>query len=130
MLGYFSKIFSDLFHSFLLCKYQIKYSKCLFVLYYYRLNLTSQSPGRESRASMSASGSGRVTPGRRATPLRAARKRTLLDESEERSLQDFSVTSSAKGDLEVAEACPEGAFVKIRNKGKKVRQTDSLTFKN
>ncbi|CAF4795428.1 unnamed protein product [Pieris macdunnoughi] len=88
-----------------------------------RLNLTSQSPGRESRASMSASasvsGSGRITPGRRATPLRAARKRTLLDESEERSLQDFSVTSSAKGDLEVAEACPEGSFVKIRNKGKK-----------
>lgn len=68
---------------------------------------------------MSAASS-RVTPGRRATPLRAARKRTLLDESEERSLQDFSVTSSAKGDLEVAEACPDGSFVKIRNKGKKV----------
>nr|XP_032527350.1 lamin Dm0-like [Danaus plexippus plexippus] len=99
--------------------HEIATYRCLYVLYYYRLNLTSQSPGRESRASMSASGSGRVTPGRRATPLRAARKRTLLDESEERSLQDFSVTSSAKGDLEVAEACPEGAFVKIRNKGKK-----------
>ncbi|XP_069358745.1 lamin-C-like [Maniola hyperantus] len=87
-----------------------------------RLNLTTQSPGRESRASMSASASasgGRITPGRRATPLRAARKRTLLDESEERSLQDFSVTSSAKGDLEVAESCPDGSFVKIRNKGKK-----------
>lgn len=88
-----------------------------------RLNLTTQSPGRESRASasgvsMSASGS-RGTPSRRATPLRAARKRTLLDESEERSLNDFSVTSSAKGDLEVAEACPDGTFVKIRNKGKK-----------
>ncbi|KAL0850986.1 hypothetical protein ABMA28_006879 [Loxostege sticticalis] len=83
-----------------------------------RLNLTTQSPGRESRASASVSGS-RSTPGRRATPLRAARKRTLLDESEERSLHDFSVTSSAKGDLEVAEACPDGTFVKIRNKGKK-----------
>ncbi|XP_053614866.1 lamin-C-like [Plodia interpunctella] len=83
-----------------------------------RLNLTSQSPGRESRASASGHSSGRLTPGRRSTPLRA-RKRTLLDESEERSLQDFSVTASAKGDLEVAEACPEGAFVKIRNKGKK-----------
>ncbi|KAI8438728.1 hypothetical protein MSG28_011141 [Choristoneura fumiferana] len=70
------------------------------------LNLTNQSPGRESRASVS--GSGRGTPGRRATPLRAARKRTLLDESEERSLSDFSVTASAKGDLEVAEACPDG----------------------
>ncbi|KOB69109.1 Lamin C [Operophtera brumata] len=91
-----------------------------------RLNLTSQSPGRESRASASnvsaTSGSihSRITPARRGTPLRAARKRTLLEESEERSLQDFSVTSSAKGDLEVAEACPEGTFVKIRNKGKKV----------
>ncbi|XP_052758999.1 lamin-C-like [Galleria mellonella] len=89
-----------------------------------RLNLTGQSPGRESRASVAASSSGigstgRLTPGRRATPLRAARKRTLLDESEERSLSDYSVTASAKGDLEVAEACPEGTFVKIRNKGKK-----------
>lgn len=85
-----------------------------------RLNLTCQSPGRESRGSTAASGAGsRVTPGRRATPLRA-RKRTLLDESEERSLSDYSVTSSAKGDLEVAEACPDGTFVKIRNKGKKV----------
>ncbi|CAB3240964.1 unnamed protein product [Arctia plantaginis] len=86
-----------------------------------RLNLTSQSPGRESRASTSAglSAGGRGTPARRATPLRAARKRTLLDESEERSLNDFSVTSSAKGDLEVAEACPDGTFVRIRNKGKK-----------
>lgn len=71
-----------------------------------RLNLTSQSPARG-------------TPSRRATPLRAARKRTLLDETEERSLNDYSVTSSAKGDLEVAEACPDGSFVKIRNKGKK-----------
>lgn len=89
-----------------------------------RLNLTSQSPGRESRASTTNISSGgsihsRITPSRRATPLRAARKRTLLEESEERSLQDFSVTSSAKGDLEVAEACPDGTFVKIRNKGKK-----------
>ncbi|XP_014356572.2 lamin-C [Papilio machaon] len=81
-----------------------------------RLNLTGQSPGRESRASVS--GSGRATPGRRGTPLRA-RKRTLLDETEERSLQDFSVTSTAKGDLEICEACPNGSFVKIRNKGKK-----------
>ncbi|XP_050666684.1 lamin-C-like [Leptidea sinapis] len=83
-----------------------------------RLNLTSQSTGRDSRASVS--GSGRGTPAaRRATPLRAARKRTLLDETEERSLQDFSVTSNAKGDLEISEACPDGTFVKIRNKGKK-----------
>ncbi|XP_026738765.1 lamin-C-like [Trichoplusia ni] len=85
-----------------------------------RLNLTTQSPGRESRASGAASVSGgRGTPARRNTPLRAARKRTLLDETEERSLNDYSVTSSAKGDLEVAEACPDGGFVKIRNKGKK-----------
>lgn len=91
----------------------------------HRLNLTTQSPGRESRASasgvsMSVSSGTRGTPSRRATPLRAARKRTLLDETEERSLNDYSVTSSAKGDLEVAESCPDGSFVKIRNKGKKV----------
>lgn len=69
-----------------------------------RLNLTTQSQGRESRASTSGV---------------SMSKRTLLDETEERSLNDFSVTSSAKGDLEVAEACPDGSFVKIRNKGKK-----------
>lgn len=77
-----------------------------------RLNLTGQSPGRESRAS------GISTPGR-ATPLRATRKRTLLDESEERSLRDYSIKSSAKGDLEIDSICPEGKFVKIKNKGKK-----------
>lgn len=92
--------------------------------------MTGQSPGRESRASASASasGAGRATPSRRATPLRAARKRTLLDETETRSLNDFSVTGSAKGDLEVAEACPDGSFVKIRNKGKKVRSFTLLGF--
>ncbi|KAJ0182391.1 hypothetical protein K1T71_001760 [Dendrolimus kikuchii] len=83
-----------------------------------RLNLTAQSPGRESQSQSRSSGS-RLQAMRVGTPLRASRKRTLLDESEERSLSDYSVTASAKGDLEVAEACPDGTYVKIRNKGKK-----------
>lgn len=48
------------------------------------------------------------------------RKRTLLDESEERNLSDYSVTASAKGDVEVAECDNEGKFVKLFNKGNKV----------
>ncbi|GBP37453.1 Lamin-C [Eumeta japonica] len=86
-----------------------------------RLNISAQSPRPESRASVSGSTSGttRITPGRRSTPLRTARKRTFLEESHESSQNDFIVTSNAKGDFEVAEVCPDGKFVKIRNKSKK-----------
>jgi lamin B len=43
-----------------------------------------------------------------------------LDESEERSLSDYSITSSAKGDIEILDADPEGKFVKLHNKSGKV----------
>lgn len=63
---------------------------------------------------------GRATPSR-ATPLRAMkRKRTLLEETEEDSSHDFSISDTAKGDVKISEADPEGKFVKLTNKGNKV----------
>lgn len=44
----------------------------------------------------------------------------MIDESEERSLSDFSVTASAKGDVEITDFDGEGKFVKLFNKGNKV----------
>lgn len=72
--------------------------------------------------------SGRVTPsvvvsspsGRQSVGPGGKRKRTLIEESEERNLSDFSVTSSAKGDIEIIEADPEGKYVKLHNKSNKV----------
>lgn len=66
-------------------------------------------------ASMSRAGMLRRTPNRAA----AKRKRTVLEESDERSVSDYSVTSSAKGDMEIVEVDPEGKFVKLRNKSSK-----------
>ncbi|XP_015608256.1 lamin Dm0 isoform X1 [Cephus cinctus] len=78
-----------------------------------RLNITPmQSP------SSSVSG-GRTTPSRH-TPLRGGkRKRTLLEESEERSSSDYSVSGTTRGDVEITEADPQGRFVKLTNKGNK-----------
>lgn len=72
--------------------------------------------------------SGRVTPSivvsspssRASLGPAGKRKRTLVEESEERNLSDFSVTSSAKGDIEIIEADPEGKFVKLHNKSNRV----------
>lgn len=84
-----------------------------FFFFFSRLNLTPGSPSESLHGKTIGSM-------RRSTPVRIARKRMLLDESEERSVHDFSVTSSAKGDIEISEVCPNGTFVKIHNKGKKV----------
>ncbi|XP_041784782.1 lamin Dm0 [Anopheles merus] len=68
--------------------------------------------------SLSRSGVVRRTPSRAA----AKRKRTVLEESDERSVSDYSVTSSAKGDVEIVEVDPEGKYVKLHNKsGKEVQ---------
>lgn len=62
----------------------------------------------------------RATPSRQ-TPVRSGkRKRTLMEESDERSINDFSVTGSARGDVEITEAEPQGRYVKLTNKGTKV----------
>jgi len=72
--------------------------------------------------SISMSSTGRVTPSRH-TPMRGGkRKRTLLEESEERSSSDYSVTGTARGDIEITEADPQGRFVKLTNKGNKVNK--------
>lgn len=88
-----------------------------------RLNITPLVGQSASSTSFSQSLTRmRSTPlGSRATPTRAGakRKRTVLDESEERSVVDWSVTGSAKGDVEVGEVDAEGKFVKLHNKGQK-----------
>lgn len=90
--------------------------------------------GEESRLNINASANtssqsftqsltrSRQTPVSRLTPTRAAikRKRTVLDEAEERSVVDWSVTGSAKGDIEITEVDSEGKFIKLHNKGQKV----------
>ncbi|KAG8235807.1 hypothetical protein J437_LFUL014746 [Ladona fulva] len=75
-----------------------------------RLNLSPTSAAKQSRS----------TPVSRYTPVRGSkRKRTFLEESEETSASDFSVSSQAKGDIEISETCPQGKFVKLHNKGNK-----------
>lgn len=79
----------------------------------------------EHRLNITPSGSPeiRVVRGssQRRTPVRGGgkRKRTLLDESQETSLSDYSITSSAKGEVEISEICPDGRFVKLHNKSNK-----------
>ncbi|KAK0081124.1 hypothetical protein PV325_012733 [Microctonus aethiopoides] len=78
-----------------------------------RLNITPM------QSSISSISTGRSTPSRH-TPVRGGkRKRTLLEESEERSSSDYSVCATAKGDIEINEADPQGRYVKLTNKGGK-----------
>ncbi|XP_033331319.2 lamin Dm0 isoform X1 [Megalopta genalis] len=69
--------------------------------------------------STSAAPSGRSTPSRH-TPLRGGkRKRTLLEESEERSSTDYSTNVTTRGDVEITQTDSQGRFVKLTNKGNK-----------
>jgi len=78
-----------------------------------RLKITPAAGEREvSRSSSSRSSAQRLTPSR----LGAKRKRTLMEESHESSVSDYSVTGSTKGDVEIIEADPDGKFVKLHNK--------------
>jgi lamin B len=81
-----------------------------------RLNIT---PSQSQTASFSQSlRTGRSTPVQFRTPSRAGkRKRTVLEDEE---LANFSVNSSAKGDIEISEVDVEGKFVKLLNRGGKV----------
>lgn len=86
----------------------------------HRLNITPNTSAT-STTQLSQSLRSRHTPVRR-TPSRALpakRKRTVVEESEDRNLSDYSVTSSAKGDIEIFEADPEGQYVKLHNKTNK-----------
>lgn len=79
--------------------------------------------GEESRLNITPSQStsyrgGRSTPAQFRTPSRAGqkRKRTVMEDEE---TANFSMNSSAKGDIEVSEICTEGKFVKLLNRGGK-----------
>ncbi|XP_055597049.1 lamin Dm0-like [Uranotaenia lowii] len=94
-----------------------------------RLNITPGSQSAIFQTSTSSSTTGRSAAMRR-TPQRAGakRKRTVLEESDERSVSDYSVTSSAKGDIEISEVDPEGKFVKLHNKSAKEVQIGGWTL--
>lgn len=90
-----------------------------------RLNIhpTNSATASQMSASLNRS-SGRTTPlGRRGTPSRtsgpAKRKRTVVEDHLDHSLNDFSVTSSAEGDIEIQETDSDGRYVKLHNKGEK-----------
>jgi lamin B len=93
----------------------------------FRLNIppnqsthTSSSFSQSLRSTTARGTPVRRTPSRGVVPAGGKRKRTVLDESEERNLSDFTITSSAKGDIEIVETDPEGKFVKLHNKSNKV----------
>lgn len=77
-----------------------------------RLNISNASASQSTFLR-----SGRATPAGRGTPSRAGKRKRLLDDTEEHSVSDYSVLSTAKGDIEIQESCPEGKFVKLFNKG-------------
>lgn len=79
-----------------------------------RLNITPATQCSTSNVTQTS----RNTPARQ-TPLRGKRKRTLLEESEERSSSDYSISGTARGDIEITEADPHGRYVKLTNKGNK-----------
>uniref|UniRef100_A0A6M2DF88 Putative nuclear envelope protein n=1 Tax=Xenopsylla cheopis TaxID=163159 RepID=A0A6M2DF88_XENCH len=79
-----------------------------------RLNISQQSTSGKSET-------GRNTPMSRRTPSRLGgkRKRTLLEESHESSLSEFTEHATCKGDVEISKSDSEGRFIKITNKGNK-----------
>lgn len=90
----------------------------------YRKMLESE----EARLNISPAGgvevhqrSSRSSSQRRGTPIRAGakRKRTLLEESQEASMSDYSVSNTSKGDIEISDADPDGKYVKLFNKSGK-----------
>jgi lamin B len=91
-----------------------------------RLNIT---PSQSQTSSFSQSmRTGRATPVQFRTPSRAGkRKRTILEDEEQ---ANFSVNSSAKGDVEITEVDAEGKFVKLLNRGSKVFSILAMYFGN
>lgn len=81
-----------------------------------RLNIT---PTQSQTASFSQSlRIGRSTPVQFRTPSRAGkRKRTVLEDDEQ---SNYSVNSSAKGDIEINEIDSDGKYVRLLNRGNKV----------
>lgn len=82
-----------------------------------RLNISP--PGSETSQRSVRSSSQRRTPVRLGGGIGAKRKRTLLEESQEASISDYSVSSTSKGEIEITEVDPDGKYVKIYNKSNK-----------
>ncbi|KAH8410322.1 hypothetical protein KR009_011891 [Drosophila setifemur] len=83
-----------------------------------RLNITpSANTATVQSFSQSLRSSTRATPSRRTPSGALKRKRAVVDESEDRSVSDYYVSASAKGNVEIKEIDPEGKFVKLFNKG-------------
>lgn len=81
-----------------------------------RLNIT---PTQSQTSSFSQSlRAGRATPVQFRTPSRAGKRKRAVFEDEEQA--NFTINSSAKGDVEINEIDPEGKFVKLLNRGNKV----------
>lgn len=80
-----------------------------------RLNIT---PTQSQTSSFSQSlRAGRATPLQFRTPSRAGKRKRAVFEDEEQA--NFTINSSAKGDIEISEIDPEGKFVKLLNRGNK-----------
>lgn len=79
-----------------------------------RLNMAPSTVSSSSSAGVFSSSASRIF---RTPSLK--RKRNTLDES-----LDYSVLASAKGDIEVTEADPEGRFVRITNRSKQEYRLD------
>lgn len=80
-----------------------------------RLNIT---PTQSQTSSFSQSlRAGRSTPLQFRTPSRAGKRKRAVFEDEEQA--NFTVNSSAKGDIEIKEIDAEGKFVKLLNRGNK-----------
>lgn len=89
----------------------------------HRLNIT---PGGSSTSTAGQSMSQTIVSSQRSISGRrtpssyragAKRKHTMLEESMDRQLSDYTLSSSSKGDIEITEQDPEGKFVKLYNKG-------------
>lgn len=108
------------------CQFHHSYSVCVCtLLIFFRCYVTGSE--REVSVHSTRSSSQRRTPVR----MGAKRKRTLLEETQESSMSDYSVNSSSKGEIEVAEVDPEGQFVKLHNKSnQEVRRDISKKMHN
>lgn len=74
-----------------------------------RLNITPKLSPTMSQS--------RFTPSR-GTPLRGLKRKRTMMESED--LDEYDTKASSSGDIEFIDACPQGKYVKLRNKGTKV----------
>ncbi|XP_017043928.1 lamin Dm0 [Drosophila ficusphila] len=83
-----------------------------------RLNITpAANTATVQSFSQSLRSSTRATPSRHTPSGAAKRKRNVVDETEDRSVSDYYVSATAKGNVEIKEIDPEGKFVRLYNKG-------------